>query len=160
VVDDADEAGQGEMTRAILIDPVAKTVSEAEIKVDNATLHKLVAVDDDALDIRMVDRRNQIVFDDNGLLRKGQHYFALRLPVWAWPYCAGKAVIIGCNQEGETVDCSLTLDEARAGTRFYSLQPVYRRMNDTTEKTMIYGRPGTKLTRTPVFDPKGVLENG
>ena len=89
--------------RVILIDPFKEKISTAyPIMEDYMTeIKKWMGID--MIDIVTLDENNMLIVDDNGLCYTSNRYFN-----WNptnYPY-AGKAVIVGYDDEGATTDAS------------------------------------------------------
>ena len=97
------------MLRCILIDPVAKTVTESEYDGDNyKNIYKLLTDESnglkvDTFDAVRIDEHNAIFVDDNGLLRvhEGGPEFYFRYGKGS--PLVGRGLIIGNDDEGESV---------------------------------------------------------
>jgi len=89
--------------RAILIDPFKEKVRVAYPVLDDymAELKKWMEIS--CIDIVTLDKNNMLVVDDDGLCRNPNRYFHWAPTNYNF---AGKAVILGYDEEGETVDCT------------------------------------------------------
>lgn len=103
--------------RGILIDPAKRVVEPVEIgdglqpiyKAIGANVFTVIYLDGDAL-----------FLDDEGLFRDSQDYFALG----NYPHpLAGRGLILGCTEDGESVDARLTVEKVLAGVRW--LEPRF-----------------------------------
>lgn len=141
------------MVRAILIDPFAKTVSEVQHNAsDYKNIYKVLGIS--TFDARAVDKTNSMFFDDDGLYKEDQHYFAIGRE----PHVAGKALILGVDGEGETADCTVPLQLVQRAVRFYKVQPVFTDVSQTSGPGEVFGAPGVHIVQTAHFDPEGELE--
>ena len=89
--------------RAILIDPFKEKIRVAHPPLDDYMSEIKKWMEVDHIDIVTLDDNNMLIVDDDGLLRDPNRYFR-----WVpnnYNY-AGKAVIVGYNDEGETTDAT------------------------------------------------------
>lgn len=89
--------------RAILIDPFKEKIRVAYLPQDNYMEEIKKWMEIDLIDIVTLDENNMLIVDDNGLCYTSNRYFN-----WNptnYPY-AGKAVIVGYDDEGATTDAS------------------------------------------------------
>lgn len=141
--------------RGILIDPVAKTITEVTLNGDYKEIHKQIGAD--CFDAVYVDRRpdgstEAIFVDDEGLYREGQEFFLWR--GYAQPL-AGRGLILGANEEGDTVSTRLSLDQVKNKVSFVPLKcdgfkPIPE--GTTVER---YGKTWPVVGHTPLFSRKG-----
>jgi hypothetical protein len=123
------------MLRCILIDPVAKTVTESEYDGDNyKNIYKLLTDESnglkvDTFDAVRIDEHNAIFVDDNGLLRvhEGGPEFYFRYGKGS--PLVGRGLIIGNDDEGESVSASLPLKQVQdeitfPRLKFLGFQPI------------------------------------
>lgn len=92
--------------RAILIDPFKEKIRVAYLPRDTYIDEIKKWMEVDLIDIVTVNESNQMVLDDEGLLKSNNRFFH-----WT-PHgttYAGKAVIVGYDKEGETTDASYHL---------------------------------------------------
>lgn len=102
--------------RAYLINPFDKTVTEVEYDGDYKSIYTLI--DADCFDVARLDKGDGIYVDDEGLISgKPQEFFLVR----GYPTpLAGKGLLLGCNDEGETIEPFITLDELQSQVSFIS----------------------------------------
>jgi hypothetical protein len=104
--------------KAFLIDPAAKTVTQVEYNGNWRDIYPLI--DCDCFTTVDIDGQNTMFLDDEGLLRDGEiHYFAYGK---SCPPLAGKALVLGYDEEGETVASTLTLEEVQSKVWFMNEQ--------------------------------------
>lgn len=102
--------------RAILVDPVSRTITALTLAND----HKAVqaAIGARCLDTATIARDGRMhvlaVVDDSGLI---QGLPCFRFDGYHHPL-AGKAVLLGCDRAGETVDCPLDIEAVTARVRW------------------------------------------
>lgn len=107
------------MVRAILIDPFEKTVTEVQHDADDYRgIYKLISHETmpvDCFTVVRLDDVDSVFIDDEGLLKDPTHFFLWR----GYPQpLAGKGLILGCDEEGETIACAMTLEQAKANIGF------------------------------------------
>jgi hypothetical protein len=104
--------------RAVLIDPVACTVSEVQYTGLYTNIYEHIEAD--CFDVARINAKGDGVFiDDEGLLKEGQSFFLIE----GYPTpLAGKGLVLGTDKHGESVEPTLTLEEVRARVMF--VEPV------------------------------------
>tara|TARA_R110001606_G_C14974028_1_gene603541 strand:- start:167 stop:517 length:351 start_codon:yes stop_codon:yes gene_type:complete len=90
--------------KGILINPLDKTIKEVVYTGDFREIYDLV--DCRTFDCVMVDSENDMYIDDEGLYVDDQKYFRM---VELGANYAGKALVLGHDDEGETISTTLTL---------------------------------------------------
>jgi hypothetical protein len=104
--------------RAILIDPFAKTVTEAEYEGDYHQVYSLIHADTFTV-VQLDDEGDALFLDDEGLLKEGQEFFA----IGNYPSpLAGRGLILGTDDEGESVATRISLDVVRAAVHWLSAE--------------------------------------
>lgn len=96
--------------RAILIDPVERNIRELEIEVTLDTVHELVGASVlGHFKLALFENRHvDMGWVDDGGLSRGEPVHAFLLPTAKDPV-AGKCLIIGADERGETCDCKMPL---------------------------------------------------
>ena len=89
--------------RAILIDPFKEKIRVAYLPQDTYMDEIKKWMEVDLIDIVTVDGSNQMILDDEGLLKSNNRFFHWAPLATAY---AGKAVIVGYDDEGATTDAS------------------------------------------------------
>ena len=89
--------------RAILINPFDETITEVEYSGDFRQIYELT--DCSTFDIVMLCNTDDLYVDDEGLL-KDNRYFS-----WSGRNFAGKALIIGHDDEGDSISSTYDLQE-------------------------------------------------
>lgn len=102
--------------KAILIDPFEQSVKEVEYSGDFRDIYKLI--DAECFDCARIRRGDGIFVDDEGLLKSPTHFF--EHSDYPSPL-AGKGLIVGCDEQGESVDCKTSLDEVKAKVTFSNI---------------------------------------
>jgi hypothetical protein len=108
--------------KAILIDPFEQTVKEVQYSGDFRDIYKLIEAE--CFDCARIKGRDGIFVDDEGLLNAPTHFFEhseYHSPL------AGKGLIVGCDEEGESADCQTTLDEVKAKVTFSNILQIRAR---------------------------------
>jgi hypothetical protein len=141
--------------RAILIDPVAKTVTEVEHDAKDFTdIHRLLSDPENGLKVGCftavgIDRHHHVFVDDNGLLEDPKHFFEWK--GYGQPL-AGRGLVLATDEAGDTVAAMISLDAVKAavsfndGIVFEGFKPI---PPGTTR--MIGGKPWPVFGQTPMF---------
>ena len=109
--------------KAILIDPVREQVTEVEYNGDYRHIYELLTDDENELDcctfdVIRIDDREAIFVDDEGLLKMPRYFF--KYEGYGQPL-AGRGLVLGNDDEGETIATKLTADAVRARVAFTQL---------------------------------------
>ena len=115
------------MLRAILIDPFLRVISEVSVNGDLQSIY-------DILDIRTlaivnIDGTNSVYVDDEGLMNNNNSLFEIASS--ATPL-AGRGLVVAHNEEGETVETTLDIDQIRAMVGW---------VDDTTPEQVVADNP-------------------
>jgi hypothetical protein len=95
--------------KAILIDPHARTVQQIDLAPGIDAIYAAIGADCFCT-LNLGIERDAIFLDDDGLFKEGQEFFALG----QYPNpLAGKGVILGCTEEGESCDAVTPLELVR-----------------------------------------------
>jgi len=99
---------------AILIDPIARIVTEVTWNGDYKHIAQLAECD--TYDCARINAHGDGIFvDDEGLFKEQQCFFLHE----DYPQpLAGKGLVLGCDEEGESVRPHTTLEEVRQRVRF------------------------------------------
>jgi hypothetical protein len=89
--------------QGILINPFDQTIKKVEYEGDFREIYDLI--DCNTFDVVMLCDADDLYVDDEGLL-KDNRYFS-----WSGRIFAGKGLILGHNEEGETTSTSYDLQE-------------------------------------------------
>lgn len=97
-----------------LVDPHTQTISEVQYRGEYEHIYELINCD--TFDAARINRSGDSLFvDDEGLFKDGQAFFVHA----DYPQpLAGKALVLGCDREGETVAPTTTLAELRKKVLF------------------------------------------
>jgi hypothetical protein len=107
---------EGDIMKAYLIDPFAKTVTEYEYNGDYKSIY--VFIDASTFDVARLDKGDGIYIDDNGLI-SGKHQEFFLVQGYPTPL-AGKGLLLGCDNEGNSTSPHLTFDEFTSMVTFIS----------------------------------------
>lgn len=101
------------MHTAYLIDPTECTVTPVTYNGDYKQISKHLGCD--YFDVVRISDNDAIFVDDEGLLKDGQHFFAH--PDYPDPL-AGRGLVLGTDDEGESVSPKVTLERLRSQIRW------------------------------------------
>lgn len=104
--------------RAILIDPIAKTVTEVDYGGKYTDIYKLI--DCDTFTVVGIENDDAIYVDDEGLLKDDPKYYFL-YQGYAQPL-AGKGLVLGTSEDGDSIEPVHTRDEIERKVRFVELK--------------------------------------
>ncbi len=102
--------------KAILIDSVNKEVKEIEIGKGIEEMYKFLQCECFTI-ASYLDKQDAIFVDDEGLMNGTDVFFTYE---GAHQPFAGNGLIMGCDDEGESVDCKISFAEAKDKVKFYS----------------------------------------
>jgi len=111
--------------KAILIDPVAQTVTEVEHDESRSleSIYELIKAD--CFDVVTInDQRDGIYVDDEGLFEENLYIFEYDAPERLMQplQLAGRGLILGCDDEGgRTIEATITVEEVLSRVRFRGL---------------------------------------
>ena len=97
------------MLRAILIDPFLRVISEVNVDNDLQSFYDILNIR--SLAMVNIDNTNSLYIDDEGLLNNSNSLF--KIASYAQPL-AGSALVVAHNEEGETVETTLSIDQIRS----------------------------------------------
>lgn len=110
--------------RAILIDPVAETVTEVDHSGDYKEIYHFLSdemhgLEVDTFDAVRINDSDTIFIDDDGLLKDPRYFF--KWQGYEQPL-AGRGLILASDQEGETIGTELSLDYVKRHVSFGKLK--------------------------------------
>ena len=106
--------------KAILIDPFDESVSEVDYNGDYKEIYNLT--DCDSFDVVSLDDINDIYVDDAGLLKNPTRYFRIfSYTTMRISTLAGKGLILGHDDEGESIATTLDVTSMRKLYSFYQI---------------------------------------
>lgn len=103
--------------KAILVDPKNKTVEKINLK-EGYNLREILGCD--CVSGTYASRKDFIYVDDMGLLKENYLFFYNGYP----SPLAGKSLILGIGEFGESEDCNLTVQQVKRNIQFISDSPV------------------------------------
>jgi hypothetical protein len=104
--------------RAYLIDPALRTVTEVEYNGDYKTIYDLI----DCRTFQIIHLDEDCVYlDDEGRFKPQPHWFILG--IFPEPLC-GKALILGQDEEGDSVEPKMSVERATAYVHFVSAEEL------------------------------------
>ena len=108
------------MMQAILINPFDKTIEEIEYSGDWRDISSLIECD--MFTVAYFDDTDDSVYvDDEGLYVENQAFFTIGdcpQPL------AGRGLLLGTDEEGDSTNCKTTLEEAKAMVQFLGTNPA------------------------------------
>jgi hypothetical protein len=118
--------------KAYLINPFEKSITEVEHNGDYKQIYTFI--DCDTFDVVRMDDGDGIYVDDEGLLKSGQQFFALPSlrPDAAF---AGKGLVLGCDDQGDSTSPKITLDELAKLVQFPTLGDILWTCSRTPHET-------------------------
>lgn len=102
--------------KAILIDSINKEVKEVEIQKGIEEMYKLLNCEIFTI-ATYLPKEDAIFVDDEGLLNGTDVFFTYE---GAHQPFAGNGLIMGCDDEGESVDCKISFAEVKDKVKFYT----------------------------------------
>lgn len=109
--------------KAILIDAFNKTVTEVKLDGRKDMLDQWYHVMKvDMVEVaHYINDHDSILVDEEGLLKPCDHFF---LYEGAHQPFAGNGLVVGVDEEGETVDCNISAEEVEQKIEFFTRQEV------------------------------------
>ena len=112
--------------KAILVDPGAPTVTEADYDGDLESLYRIIGcslVDHVHLDGDISDGSNGMFVNDEGLLRDPppEHFFTIETEFGRTDPIPGKALIAGADSDGNPTDTTMTPEEVKARIKWLTI---------------------------------------
>jgi hypothetical protein len=105
--------------KGILIDAVNREVKEVEI----SGLEDMQKAVDGYITIGVDFGDDTLFVDDEGLLKGPEHFFVYE---GAHQPFAGSGLILGTDQDGESVDTTMTVEQVRASVSFHGIDEIRR----------------------------------
>ena len=105
--------------KVYLIDPFTKTVTAVEYDGKSENIYKLI--DCSLFTVSYIGAEQDAIFiDDEGLMKKpdSQEFFLFKRDDGSEQFLAGKGLVVGCDDEGETIEPSVTLDYVQLRVEF------------------------------------------
>jgi hypothetical protein len=119
------------MARAILIDPFTETVSQVTL-VDTKlqTLKNLIECE--IITMTGLADGVDMILDDEGLLKDSNSQAYFKFGIASQPF-AGKALIVGTNEEGETVSLPENITTEKVFERVIFFKPSKKYLDESLE---------------------------
>ncbi|HUW46710.1 MAG TPA: hypothetical protein VMW50_13050 [Dehalococcoidia bacterium] len=99
------------MMRAILIDPFTQTIEEVDYSGDYKDIYGLIECDLFTTVYLPNTSDDTLFVDDEGLYVENQRFF--KIEGYEQPL-AGRGLLLGTDEEGESIDCMSTVEEVKA----------------------------------------------
>lgn len=137
--------------RAILIDPVDKTVTEVKYSGDYKEIYTLLSnpvagLVVDTFTVVRIAEHESIFVDDEGLLKEPEYFF--KWEDYGQPL-AGLGLILGDDAEGESVGTELTLDFVKSKVTFPNVR--LESMESVEGETEMFGVRVPFIGSRPIF---------
>jgi len=109
--------------KAILIDSINKEVKEVTLDPDSNMLHQWYKLlDCDMVQVgHYLNEHDSIIVDEEGLLKPCDNYFTYE---GAHQPFAGSGLLVGVDDEGETVACDVSVDDVKGKIKFLDREKV------------------------------------
>jgi hypothetical protein len=105
--------------KAILINSIEQTVTEIEYSGNWRDISKLIGCD--LFTVVNMGKGDTIFVDDEGLLKDPQYFF--KLDTYR-SLLAGNGLILGSDDEGESIACKVTVEEMRSRISFINRETL------------------------------------
>lgn len=141
--------------KCLVIDAVNRTIREDEYSGDYKDIYRLGGFDLMTA-IALDDKGETLFIDDEGLLKEDLNdCFLLHGPDFNYPQpLAGNGVILGTNEEGESVDTALTVETMQRNVLFGRLRCVgFTPMTEKEIDHPVFGKMTMIDTGKPIFEP-------
>ena len=107
--------------KALLIDVKSQSIRQIEIGEHYTEISKAIGCDVFAAP-HIMHNNDTLYCDDEGLLKNPENFFLLD----SYPQpIAGNGLILGCDNEGESTDVSMSLIELSSRVTFMDMQAAY-----------------------------------
>lgn len=106
--------------KAFLIDPFTRTIETVEHDGSLDSIYELTGCS--CFTVAEFDEEgNGAYVDDEGLLKPNQEFFFMS----GYPQpLAGRGLVLGCNEDGETIEPTLTLNDLKERVKFLTTAQV------------------------------------
>ena len=111
------------MKRILLIDATAREVREVYVQEGLQGWYNAIGCDLVTVVTYIGDQGDSLLVDDEGLLKSPKHFFLFGDYVQP---LAGNGIIVGCDDEGETIDAKSSVEDIRGMVRFMDEAQVMR----------------------------------
>ncbi len=116
--------------KAIFIDSKKQQVSEVEIP-ETGTLqawYKIIGCDMVEIAAYLNPEQDSILVDEEGLMKLNDHSPFFIYEGAHQPF-AGNGLVVGVNDEGESVSCKISIDEVKGKVKFTTKDQVLKYVN-------------------------------
>lgn len=111
------------MKKAILIDSTNKEIKEVTIGEDYTEISKAIGCQ--YFDVVHVEGTNYVYVDDEGLMNLSNESRFFKLENYEQPL-SGNGLILGVDDEGNSIDTDLCVEDVRKMVKFMSIHEVKR----------------------------------
>jgi hypothetical protein len=119
------------MKRAILIDPFTETVSQVTL-VDTKFQTLRTLIDCEIITMTGLADGVDMILDDEGLLKDSNSQAYFKFGIGSQPF-AGKALIVGTDEEGETVSLPENITTEKVFERVIFFKPSKKYLEESLE---------------------------
>jgi hypothetical protein len=113
--------------KAILIDSKNETVTEVEISNENSLQDWYKKLGCQMVEVaHYFDEHDSIMVDEEGLLSMDSDTKFFTVVGGHQPF-AGNGLVVGVDDEGESVDCNKGVDEIKSLVKFFTLSEIQRK---------------------------------
>ena len=119
------------MARAILVDPFTETVSQVTL-VDTKLQTLRTLIDCEIITMTGLADGVDMILDDEGLLKDSSSQAYFKFGIGSQPF-AGKALIVGTNDEGETVSLPENVTTQKVFERVIFFKPSKKYLEESLE---------------------------
>jgi len=103
------------------IDVINKEITEVELSSDYRDIYKVIDCECFACP-HIMENEDTLYCDDEGLLKPIEGFFLLE----GYPQpLAGHGLILGCNEEGESIDAKSSLESIKSRVKFMTREDAY-----------------------------------
>lgn len=131
-----------------LIDPEKHTIVSVEHNGDFRQIDELIGAD--IFTVVQIDDTNCVYVDDEGLLKNPRYFFTIKS--YHQPL-AGKGLILGVDEAGDTISSSFEFDELTRLVGFTELSVDGWVTREEDDVEIFPGIKGGRITTTPIFGP-------
>jgi len=119
------------MARAILIDPFTETVSQVTL-VDTKLQTLRTLIDCEIITMTGLADGVDMILDDEGLLKDSNSQAYFKFGIGSQPF-AGKALIVGTDDEGDTVSLPENVTTQKVSERVIFFKPSQETLDESLE---------------------------
>jgi hypothetical protein len=119
------------MARAILIDPFTETVSQVTL-VDTKLQTLRTLIDCEIITMTGLADGVDMILDDEGLLKDSNSQAYFKFGIGSQPF-AGKALIVGTDDEGDTVSLPENVTTQKVSERVIFFKPSKKYLEESLE---------------------------